>query len=91
MSVETVFKVLELAKEAVQEIKMPLLSLDIGENKHNAFLLEFQCLYFGPYTLQYAPHCFEFKNNKWTKTKGAFDLEEEYVRSIVQYIKANDK
>lgn len=91
VNLESLKKVLELAKTATQELEMPLLSLDIGENKRAAFLLEFQCLYFGPYTVQYAPCCFEFKNNQWIKTDGSFDLEEEYVRSIVQYINAKDK
>jgi glutathione synthase/RimK-type ligase-like ATP-grasp enzyme len=84
--IKDVKNILDFSRRVVEELKMPIMSLDIGENKNGCFLLEFQCLYFGPYTLQYAPICYEFNDNHWSSTNGAFDLEEEYVRSILLYI-----
>ena len=85
-SLGEIVQVLELAKEAAKEIKTPLMSLDIGSNEDNCFLIEYQCVYFGPYTLQYAPFCYFNKNDKWEKSLGPFDLEEEYVRAISDYL-----
>lgn len=79
--------VLNLAKKVAKEIGMPVMSLDIGKNSEGVYLLEYQCLYFGPYTLQYAPHCFNETENGWTLEEGSFDLEREYARSVSQYIK----
>lgn len=78
--------VLNLAEKAAKEIGMPVMSLDIGKNNEGTYLLEFQCLYFGPYTLQYAPHCFIRTENGWALEEGTFDLEKEYVRAVTQYI-----
>lgn len=79
--------VLDLAKRVSREIGMPVMSLDIGKNNDGVYLLEYQCLYFGPYTLQYAPHCFNEADNGWALEEGTFDLEREYVRAVSQYIK----
>lgn len=84
--IEDLTPVLNLAEKAAKEMGMPVMSLDIGKNSQGVYLLEYQCLYFGPYTLQYAPHCFVQTENGWALEEGSFDLEEEYVRSISQHI-----
>lgn len=82
--------ILKMAKTATEEIKMPLISLDIGENENGCYLIEFQCLYFGPYTLQYAPVCYTHDTEGWKKHAGPFDLETEYVQAISKYIKEHN-
>ena len=84
---EEFYRVLELARKAAAEIGMPMQSLDIGCNESGCFLLEFQCVYFGPYTLQFAPCCYEYaeENGCWKRIDGSFDLEEEYVRAVTAY------
>lgn len=89
-SLDAVQRILDLAECCVKELNMPIMSLDIGANDQGVFLLEYQCVYFGPYTLQYAPHCYKRNGSTWEMSKGSFDLEEEYVRSIEEYIKANE-
>lgn len=78
--------VLAFALLCAEEIGMPLLSLDIARGEEGCFLLEFQALCFGPYTLQYAPCCYEKKEGAWQALPGRFDLEEEYVRAVSSYL-----
>lgn len=85
---EEVGDVLSLAKAASEEITSPLLSLDICRGKDACYLLEFQCVFFGPYTLQYAPVCFFEENGRWGTESGPFELEKEYVRAISAYIRS---
>ncbi len=80
--------VLDLAEAAAAEIGMPMMSLDIGKSPEGVFLIEFQCVFFGPYTLQFAPFYCSRKNGAWTKTEGTFDLEEEYVRAVSGYVES---
>ena len=87
---EEVADVLDLAEAAAAEIGMPMMSLDIGKSPERCCLIEFQCVYFGPYTLQFAPHCFLRENGTWTKREGTFDLEEEYVRAVTGYIRRKE-
>ena len=45
-------------------------SLDIANDGEKNHLIEYQCINFGPYTLQYAPFYFvRDKNGKWEKVK----------------------
>jgi len=86
--IKSVEPILECAKRAVEEIKMPMCSLDIAMNDKGVYLLEYQCLYFGPFTIQYAPYhtVYDAKAGVWVKIEGASVLEEEYCRSVSLYI-----
>ena len=81
-----IIRVLEFAKRAVNEIDAPILSLDIGDDGKDCYLLEFQAVDYGNYTIQFSDCYFEFKDGKWTKTDVESDVEYEYCRSISQYI-----
>lgn len=81
--------VLDFAKEATEEIGMPMQSLDIGMNsKGDCFLIEFQCVNFGPYTLQFSDGYFyrDKGQDSWCFKHEKSDYEMEYARSIAEYI-----
>ena len=73
---------LNFAKKIVSEIDFPIVGMD-GENYH---LIEFQMIHLGPYTLQRSNYYFIWKENKWERINGKSDLEEEFCRSICEYI-----
>jgi hypothetical protein len=83
---DEVRSVLNLAKLAYGEIKQPLLSIDIGYDGKESHLIEFQCVYFGPYALQHSNGWFEYKSGEWSFKEGTSDLEHEYTRTIIEYI-----
>lgn len=78
--------VLELARKAAEAIGMPMLSLDVARSDAGCVLLEFQAVYFGPYTLQFAPRGYAWKDGAWQSFDGPFDLEEEYAGAVVRHL-----
>jgi glutathione synthase/RimK-type ligase-like ATP-grasp enzyme len=77
---------LDFATNIINTLDVPNASLDIAFNGSNFFLIEFQCLYFGSYTLTFSPF-------HWIRNKCQFDLVEAkselefvYVNSIVDYL-----
>lgn len=85
-TVEEVRPVLDLARRAAEEFGLPLMSLDIGRNEERCYLLEYQFVFFGPYTLQYSTHYFTFENGDWTRVDAASDLEEEFTAAVGRFI-----
>jgi len=77
---------LSFAHRLVMEIDFPIIGMDIGFDGTNYHLLEFQMIHLGPYTLQAANYWHEFIDNKWVRFEGKSDLEEEFSRSIYEYI-----
>jgi len=87
LEVGEIENILNFAEIVVEEISTPMVSLDIGMNKEGkCYLIEFQCVCFGPYTLQYSKFYFVKKNGLWVKIKGVSDLETEFARSIREYL-----
>ncbi|MES2590517.1 MAG: hypothetical protein V4608_01445 [Bacteroidota bacterium] len=79
--------ILTYAHLCMQTLNVPHVSLDIGYNGKSFFLIEFQCLYFGSYTLTFSN--FYWKKNEnigFEFIEGKSVLEEEYVKSIVEFI-----
>lgn len=81
-------RVLFFAKQAADEIRMPMISIDIAANEEGCFLIEYQCIHFGPYTQQYAKGCYQYLEDKqkWEYVQGKKELEREYTRSVHEYI-----
>jgi len=77
---------LEFAFNFFNELDVPNASLDIAFNGTNFFLLEFQCLYFGSFTLTYSDFYWQRKDEHFELIRMKSDLEKEYVRSVVEYI-----
>ena len=78
--------ILEFAHLCKKLLDVPNVSIDIGYNGDSFFLIEFQCLYFGSYTLTYSDfYWHKTGNDKFELKEGGSVLEEEYVRSIVNF------
>jgi glutathione synthase/RimK-type ligase-like ATP-grasp enzyme len=77
---------LNFAKKIVAEIDFPIIGIDIGHDGHQYHLLEFQMIHLGPYTLQFSDYYYIESNGLWNKVEGKSVLEEEFVRSIAEYI-----
>ena len=79
--------ILNFAEICSKEIDAPMISMDIGRTATGAcYLIEFQCLDFGPYTIQFSDWHFRKGSRGWEKVVGKIDLETETVQSIIQYI-----
>lgn len=78
-------QILNYARKVKREIQQPLLSLDIAYDGKECYLIEFQCVSFGPYTLQMSDGFFMHENEKWRKIIGKSILEEEMAVAINQY------
>lgn len=77
---------LEYANICLNALTVPNVSLDIAYNGVSFFLVEFQCLYFGSYTLTYSDFYWQrIENDKFELKGGKSILEEEYVRSIMEF------
>lgn len=77
---------LNFAKKLTYEINYPILGLDIGFDGAKYHLIEFQMISLGTYTLQASNYWHEYIDEKWVKQIGKSDLEEEFSRSIIDYI-----
>lgn len=78
--------VLEYAYGAYKQINSPMLSIDIAFDGKNCHMLEFQCLNFGPYTLQYSSCYYKRGVKGWEKIEGESILEEEMAEAVAQYV-----
>ncbi len=77
---------LEFASEFFNKLNVPNVSLDIAFNGTSFFLIEFQCLHFGSFTLTYSEFYWLRRNNQFELIEAKSELEYEYVRSIVSYL-----
>ena len=85
-SVEAISSILNFAKRVVEEITMPMISMDLAQNQYGCYLLEYQCISFGPYTIQYSKWYFSYEDSKWIRVNKESIIEEEYCRSIAEHI-----
>jgi len=79
-------RLLDFASLAFEEIGFPLCALDIAWDGHQHHLLEFQCVHFGPYTLQASKYWFEKKDGNFLRVVGTSTLENEFCRTVHEYI-----
>ncbi|RAV13806.1 hypothetical protein [Paenibacillus contaminans] len=77
---------LDFAKKLVNEIDFPIIGMDIGFDGESYHLIEFQMIHLGPYTLQRSNYYFIWEDNKWKCVENKSNLEEEFARSISEYI-----
>lgn len=79
--------VLNFAKGAYEQLKCPLLSIDVAYDGEKCHMIEFQCLNFGPYTLQFSEWYYHYVDTRWEKVVKSSVLEEEMARAYVGYIR----
>jgi glutathione synthase/RimK-type ligase-like ATP-grasp enzyme len=77
---------LNFARKITTEIDFPIFGIDIAFDNKDYHLLEFQMLHLGTPPLQRSRYWHEFHDGKWIKYDGSSDLEEEFSRSIDDYI-----
>lgn len=84
---------LDFAKNIFEELDVPNLSIDIGLSNNEFYLIEFQALFFGTYTLEYSDFYFKKRTGTWEIIEEKSILEKVYAESIVSYINqiTNDK
>ena len=80
-------KVLDFALLAYEEIGTPLLSIDIAYDGEKCHMIEYQCLNFGPYTLQFSKWYYRKENNQWKVINDKSILEVEMANAIDYYIR----
>lgn len=78
---------LDFAEKVFSTLDLPHVSLDLAFDGNRFHLFEFQAIYFGSYTLTFSDFYFEKQGSEWQIKRGTSDLENEYVNSIVSYIK----
>ena len=81
---------LDFAERTFKYFNVPNMAMDIAFDGNSFYLIEFQMIYFGSYTLDKSPFYFIKKENKWDIVNSTSILEEEYVESIIQFISNNN-
>lgn len=84
---ETEQKILEYAYQAYVQLETPMLSIDIAFDGINCHMIEFQCVNFGAYTLQYSS-CYYKRDNGgvWDKVEKKSVLEEEMANAVKCFV-----
>lgn len=79
--------VLDFAKGAYEQLDSPLLSIDIAYDGKKCHMIEFQCLNFGPYTLQFSDAYYHYVSGTWEKVVTKSVLEEEMAAAYIRYVR----
>lgn len=85
---EGLLGVLDFARGFTFEVDFPIIGMDVGFDGKNYHLFEFQCMHMGTSAIQGSDCWHEYRNGKWIKLSGKSNLEEEFCRSIHEYIQA---
>lgn len=80
-------EMLEYALYIYNLFDVPFISLDIAESNNVYYVVEFQFVSFGTYTVERAPYYYEKQNNGWIKKSDNIVLEKEYAESFHKYIR----
>lgn len=80
------YTLLDAAAEIVEACDVPMVSLDLAKKDNNVHLIEMQFLYFGTSTLTMSPYYYAKSVKGWEQIYKKSILEEEYVRSICNYL-----
>lgn len=79
--------ILSMAKALYEELCVPILSVDIAYDGKKSHVIEFQCVSFGPYTLQFSPMYFkQDTNGKWISVRKKSTLEDEIGNALNRFI-----
>lgn len=77
---------LKFTQSVYEYFGVPVISCDIAEKAGKCYLIEFQFVSFGTYTLLKSPYYFCQENGKWIKKDGHSNLETEFARSFWEYL-----
>ncbi|MCC6126718.1 MAG: hypothetical protein IT426_17285 [Pirellulales bacterium] len=77
---------LDFARAAFESFDTPLVSMDIAFDGAAFYLIEFQFLSFGPYTLETSDFYFVREHGAWRRIDEPSALEREFARAIARYL-----
>jgi hypothetical protein len=77
---------LDFASRTRDALDVPLVSLDIGHDGRQFWLIEYQGLMFGPLTMEKSTVYFTRHGGTWIRVEETPDLEREFARSIHEYL-----
>ena len=78
--------ILDFAREVFKKLNVPNLSLDIAFNGEEFFLIEFQAIHFGTYTIMRSEFFWKENNDNFELIEDNSILEKEYAKSISRFI-----
>lgn len=78
--------ILDYAKKVFDEFDVPFISLDVAHKDSKFYLIEFQFVHFGAYTLEKSPFYFQQKDGAWQIVNETSVLEHEFADSVVHFI-----
>ena len=81
---------LDCAHDVFVSFNVPFISMDIAKLEDKYYIIEFQFISFGNYTLERSKYYYKKTyQNGWMKIEETPDLEREFAASVVQYIERN--
>ena len=80
-------ELLNFSEKVFSNLDVPNLSIDIGVSNGAYYLIEFQALFFGTYTLEYSEFYFKKENTQWSIINENSILEKVYAQSIASFLK----
>lgn len=87
---ELPIEIFRISKAIKDYFKVPFISLDIAYNTKTklCYLIEFQFIMFGTYTLERSKWYFEHNKNEWNIVENTSNLEKVFSESIISYLKS---
>jgi glutathione synthase/RimK-type ligase-like ATP-grasp enzyme len=82
---------LDFASSVFSQLDVPHLSMDVGVAGNRFHLFEFQAVHFGTTTIEESPYHFSRSGQEWTRVDGPSEVEEEFVRSVVDYLSTKER
>lgn len=79
-------ELLDFASDIFSRLGSPYASLDIAVKGSEAYLIEYQCMNFGPYTLINSPGHYVKRDGDWSYIEGRSDLEECFSYALTNFI-----
>ena len=76
-----------MARTLFLELDVPMLSVDIAYDGKKCHMIEFQCVSFGPYTIQFSNAYYIFDNARWAKVFEDSELEKEISTALDYFIR----
>jgi len=80
---------LDYSKTLYEKFNEPMMAFDICFDGERYYLIEFQGLHFGPYTLMESLGYYENGNSQWKFIEKKSDLDEEVSQSLLNYLQHN--
>lgn len=79
---------LDYAHLFFKEVNVPYASIDIAYDGKTFYLIEFQFMHFGNFSLEKSTRFYQLSSNSWEVIEEKSVLENEFVNSIILYLNA---